>query len=204
MKRSPQPTVHPTALVRESQLGSWTQVAEGAQLVESRLGDYSYVMEHVQAIYTTIGKFCSIASYVRLNPGNHPLERPSSHHFTYRSAQYELGEDDLAFFRWRRENLVSIGHDVWIGHNATVLPGVRVGNGAAIGAGAIVTKEVEPYTVVAGVPAKPVRRRFSPHLAERLEALAWWDWPHERLRARLGDFRGNVEAFLEKYEGASL
>lgn len=204
MKRSPQPTVHPTALVQESQLGSWTQVAEGAQLVESRLGDYSYVMEHVQAIYTTIGKFCSIASYVRLNPGNHPLERPSSHHFTYRSAQYELGEDDLAFFRWRRENLVSIGHDVWIGHNATVLPGVRVGNGAAIGAGTIVTKEVEPYTVVAGVPAKPVRRRFSPHLAERLEALAWWDWPHERLRARLGDFRGNVEAFLEKYEGASL
>lgn len=204
MRLSPQPTVHPTALVRDSQLGSWTQVAEGAQLVESFLGDYSYVMEHVQAIYTSIGKFCSIASYVRLNPGNHPLERPSSHHFTYRAAQYELGEDDLAFFRWRRETPVSIGHDVWIGHNVTVLPGVRVGNGAAIGAGAIVTKEVEPYSVVAGVPAKPVRRRFSPPIAERLEALAWWDWPHERLRASLGDFRGNVEAFLEKYEGASV
>jgi len=204
MKLSPQPTVHPTALVRDSQLGSWTQIADGAQVLESRLGDYSYVMEHAQIIYTVIGKFCSIASYVRLNPGNHPLERPSSHHFTYRSAKYDLGEDDAEFFEWRRENTVHIGHDVWIGHNATVLPGVSVGNGAAIGAGAIVTKDVEPYTVVAGVPAKPTRRRFNPEIAERLETLAWWDWPRSVLERRFPDFRGGVEAFLEKYEGVTV
>lgn len=199
MKLSIQPTVHPSAVVQHSSLGAWTQLAAGVQFLESSLGDYSYVMEHSQVIYSEVGKFCSIASYVRLNPGNHPLDRPSSHHFTYRASQYALGEDDQAFFAWRREHTVRIGHDVWIGHGATLLPGIKVGNGAAVGAGAIVTRDVESYTVVAGIPAKPLRLRFDPEIAARLEALAWWDWPREYLEQRWLDFRGDVRAFLEKY-----
>jgi len=199
MKLSAQPTVHPSAVVQHSSLGAWTQLAAGVQFLESSLGDYSYVMEHSQVIYSEVGKFCSIASYVRLNPGNHPLDRPSSHHFTYRASQYALGEDDQAFFAWRREHTVRIGHDVWIGHGATLLPGIKVGNGAAVGAGAIVTRDVESYTVVAGIPAKPLRLRFDPEIAGRLEALAWWDWPREYLEQRWLDFRGDVRAFLEKY-----
>ena len=95
-----------------------------------------------------------------------------------------------------------IGHDVWIGHGAIILPGRTIGNGAVIAAGAVVTKDVAPYTIVAGVAAKPVKLRFPEKLANALQELAWWDWEHETLRHALPDFRAlGAEAFVEKYAG---
>jgi hypothetical protein len=166
------------------------------------MGDYSYVVNDGEVAYAAIGKFCSIASHVRLNPGNHPMWRASQAHFTYRASAYwpEQEEDEAAFFDWRRSAPVALGHDVWIGHGAVVLPGRRVGTGAAVGAGAVVTRDVPPYAVAVGNPARVVRPRFAPPVAERLLALAWWDWDHERLRLALPDFRSlSVEAFLEKH-----
>ena len=119
-----QPLIHPEAIVLESHLGAWTEVGARTSLTETVLGDYSYVIHDSDIIYTQIGKFCSIASFVRINPGNHPLERAALHHFSYRSRQFALGEDDdEAFFSWRRAHKVTLGHDVWVGHNATILPG---------------------------------------------------------------------------------
>jgi hypothetical protein len=154
-------------------------------------------------IYTTIGKFCSIAASVRINPGNnHPMERASQAHFTYRARAYWPEEaDEPAFFDRRRASPVTIGHDVWIGHGVVVLPGLTIGTGAVVGAGAIVTRDVAPYAIVVGNPARPVRRRFPEDVAARLERLAWWDWGHERLRRALPDFRAlPIEAFLDRYE----
>ncbi|MGE0698305.1 MAG: chloramphenicol acetyltransferase [Hyphomicrobiaceae bacterium] len=195
-----QPLIHPTASVRESLLGRYTEVGARTTFVESVLGDYSYIVNDGDVIYTTIGKFCSIASHTRINPGNHPMERASQSHFTYRASAYFPGEaDEEAFFAWRRSHAVSIGHDVWIGHGAIILAGRSVGTGAVIAAGSIVTKDVPAYTIVAGNPARPVRQRFKASIAERLLSLAWWDWSHDRLHGALGDFRSlTVEAFLEK------
>jgi hypothetical protein len=154
-------------------------------------------------IYSEIGKFCSIAAFARINPGNHPLDRPALHHFTYRSRSYDLADDDdREFFEWRRVHKVVLGHDVWIGHGAVVLPGVKIGTGAAIGAGSIVSKDVPAFAVAAGVPAKVIRFRFDAAVQADLFALAWWDWPRERLAAALPDFRtlGTTE-FIAKYGG---
>jgi len=195
---SPEPTLHDPVSISESELGKWTEVRHGARLNQSVLGDYSYLMERVQLDFTTIGKFGNIASDARLGPTNHPIDRPSAHHFTYRSAMYDLGEDDSSVFEWRADQSVAVGHDVWIGHGAMVLPGVEIGNGAVVGAGSVVTADVEPYTVVAGVPAEPIRRRFDPEIAARIEATEWWEWDHETLADRLDAFR-DLEEFLDQY-----
>ncbi|WP_026871323.1 DapH/DapD/GlmU-related protein [Inquilinus limosus] len=198
----PEPLIHPTARVSASRLGTYTEVGAQAVLDEVELGDYSYLMDGAMAWCVEIGKFCSIAAYTRLNAPNHPTWRATQHHFTYRSAAYGLSDaDDDDFFAWRRDNRVAIGHDVWIGHGAIVLPGVTVGTGAAIGAGAVVTRDVAPYTIVAGSPARPIRRRVTEAVEARLLALAWWDWPHDRLRSALADFRTlDAEAFCAKHE----
>ncbi len=207
---SERPAIDPTAHVRLSTLGRYTEIGARTSFAESTLGDYSYIVNDGEIIHTTIGKFCSIAAHVRLNPGNHPMWRASQSHFTYRSSAYfgpgdagpdDRGEtDDADFFAWRRAHPLTIGHDVWIGHGVVVMPGVTIGNGAVIGAGAIVTKDVARYQIVAGVAAKPIKDRFPPAIADALEALAWWDWEHERLRHALEDFRTlSVEAFIAKH-----
>ena len=197
------PLVHPSASVRESRLGRYTEVGPRTSVIESELGDYSYVVNDSDIIYTRIGKFCSIAAQTRINPGNHPMHRASQSHFTYRSSRYFPGEsDEAAFFDWRRSQPVDIGHDVWIGHGAIVLPGRKIGTGAVVAAGSVVSKDVPDYCIVAGVPARLVRRRFEPGVSERLLRLRWWDWHHERLHKALGDFRRlSVEAFLERNDG---
>jgi phosphonate metabolism protein (transferase hexapeptide repeat family) len=202
---SPAALIHPTADVRDCVLGAYTEVGARTSLLEVSLGGYSYVVNDSNIVYATIGKFCSIAAMTRINPGNHPMQRASQSHFTYRASAYFPGEaDDAAFFDWRRSHHVDIGHDVWIGHGAVILPGRRIGTGAVVAAGAIVTKDVAPYSVVAGNPARVVRQRFTDGIAQRLQALSWWDWSHDQLRAALPDFRAlSAEAFLEKFESLS-
>jgi hypothetical protein len=196
------PTIDPTAKLHETKLGAYCEVGPRTILHEVSMDDYSYVVNDAQITYTTIGKFCSIAAMTRINPGNHPMHRATQAHFTYRASAYFPGEsDDLEFFEWRRSHHIHIGHDVWIGHGAIILPGRNVGTGAVIAAGAIVTKDVPAYTIVAGNPARPVKRRFSEDIAGRLAELAWWNWDHETLRGALRDFRRlAVEDFLDKYE----
>ncbi len=197
-----EPRVHTTAELKSCRLGRHVAIGERVVLREVSVGDYSYFERHGEAIYTQIGKFCSIAANVRINALEHPMERVTTHKITYRPNEYFkfLGLD-RDFRERRRAKRVVVGNDVWIGHGAVVMPGVTLGDGAVVGANAVVTRDVAPYTVVAGAPARPLRARFAPEVAARLSALAWWDWPAEKLAEAIPDMQAlAVEAFLDRWE----
>ena len=197
---SVQPTVQEGAIVDDFELGMWTEVGKGTVLKHGSMSDWSYITEGCHVVWTTIGKMCSIANSTRINPGNHPTWRATQHHSVYRAKAYGLGEDDHAFFEWRKSDWVTIGHDVWIGHGVTVTAGVNIGTGAVVGAGAVVTKDVEPYTIVGGVAASELKRRFSKEQAEALMEIAVWDWNYTAYKAALPDIRAlDIDSFIEKY-----
>lgn len=196
-----EPRIHPTAELKSCRLGRYAIVGERVILREVSVGDFSYFERHAEAIYTTIGKFCSIAANTRLNALEHPIERITSHKVSYRPNEYFrwLGVD--ADFKARRQaKTVRIGHDVWIGHGAVVAPGVAIGNGAVVGANAVVTRDVQPYEIVAGAPARQLRFRFEPDVRARIEALAWWDWPVAKLADAVPDMQTmRIEDFLDRW-----
>jgi phosphonate metabolism protein (transferase hexapeptide repeat family) len=195
--------LHPDCEITEATFGAYTEVGRGTRIAHSVFGDYSYCDRYCDIANAEVGRFANIASFVRIGATDHPLDRASLHHFMYRSASYwDDAADDADWFAQRKARRARIGHDTWIGHAAQIKPEVTVGHGAVVASGAVVTKDVAPYTIVAGLPARPVRARQPAGIAERLIALAWWDWDHDRLRAALPDFRAlGAEAFLEKYGG---
>lgn len=197
------PYIHPDCDITESQFGAYVEIGRGSRVAYSTLGDYSYCDRYADIANAQIGKFANIAAFSRIGATDHPLHTAACHHFLYRSADYwDDTERDEAFFEHRQSRIAHIGHDTWIGAGAMIKPEVVLGDGAVVASGAVVTKDVDPYTIVAGTPAKPLRLRQPREIADRLIALAWWDWPHDALRAALEDFRAlEAEAFLEKYEG---
>jgi len=197
------PFIHPECDITESQFGAYVEIGKGSRVAYSTLGDYSYCDRYADIANAQIGKFANIAAFSRIGATDHPLHTAACHHFLYRSADYwDDTERDEAFFEHRHSRIAHIGHDTWIGAGAMIKPEVVLGDGAVVASGAVVTKDVDPYTIVAGTPAKPLRLRQPREIADRLIALAWWDWPHDALRAALEDFRAlEAEAFLEKYGG---
>ena len=204
--KDPEPRIHPTAELKGCKLGRYASIGERVVLREVTVGDFSYFERHSEAIYATIGKFCSIAANSRVNALDHPIERLTQHKVSYRPNEYFrwLGVD--ASFRERRQaQAVTIGHDVWIGHGAVIMPGLHIGNGAVVGANAVVTHDVPPYTIVTGVPARPLRSRFAADIAARIERLAWWDWPVEKLARAVPDMQAMpIEAFLDRWEDSAV
>lgn len=192
------PYLGANCLIKDSYFGAYVEIGDGNNIQESTIGDYSYTTENCQIIYSTIEKFVNIASYVRINPSPHPMHWASQHHMLYRKEMFGFGEDDESFFNWRRQKKVTIGNDVWLGHNVTVMGGVSIGDGAVIGSGSIVTKDIPPYAIAVGNPAKVIKYRFNEKAIENLQAIAWWNWDRQQLQSALEDFK-NIEKFIEKY-----
>ncbi len=145
-----------------------------------------------------IGKFCSIACGAKFlfNAANHSLCSLSSYPFPIFFEEWGLEPDPVSIARaWDNHGDILVGNDVWIGFEAVILAGVSIGDGAIIGSRAVVTKDVPPYTIVDGVPAKPIRRRFDNEIISKLLALRWRDWPEEKIRRNLKAIQaGNISA----------
>ncbi|MBI4857834.1 MAG: CatB-related O-acetyltransferase [Acetobacterium woodii] len=153
---------------------------------------YHYSINQDQLI---IGKFCSIACGAKFifTSANHALKSLSTYPFPLFWEEYDL-EQKAVTQAWDKKGDIVIGNDVWIGYEAVIMSGVQIGNGAIIGTRAVVTKDVEPYTIVGGVPAKPIKRRFDDEIINKLQSLCWWDWDKKQLREKLNDIMcGNID-----------
>lgn len=150
----------------------------------SSIGRYSSIGRNATIHNAKIGAFCSISWNVTIGATSHPVSHPSTHAFPYVS-RYQFVKDDHRIVQG-----TVVGSDVWIGANAIILPGVTIGNGAVIGAGSVVTKDVPSYFIVAGVPAKQIGERFDREVASLLESISWWDWDEDRIKTNM-DFFGS-------------
>lgn len=166
---------------------------------DPRLFEQNNVLYHypVNGDRLIIGKFCSIACGAKFlfNSANHSLASLSTYPFPIFYEEWGLNIQDVAA-AWDNKGDIVIGNDVWIGYEAVVLAGVTIGDGAVIGARAVVTKDVPPYAVVGGVPARLIRRRFPDDTISALLALRWWDWPADKIKPRLSALQaGQIEEF---------
>ena len=157
---------------------------------------YHYPINHERLI---IGKFCSIACGVKFlfNCANHTLKSLSTYTFPLFYEDWELEKSNVAS-AWDNKGDIVIGNDVWIGFEAVILAGVKIGDGAIIGARAVVTKDVPPYSIVGGIPAKVIRKRYSPDIIEQLLSLRWWDWTKDSIKRNLPFIMaGNIENIID-------
>lgn len=148
-----------------------------------------------------IGKYCSIACGARFlfNAANHAMRSLSTYPFPIFYEEWEHGI--WADKAWDNKGDIVIGNDVWIGYEAVIMAGVTVGDGAIVGTRALVTKDVPPYTIVGGVPARPIRRRFSEDVVERLLRLRWWDLSPEKILPTIQDMQeGNIDSALRRLQ----
>ena len=157
---------------------------------------YQYPVNHDRLL---IGKFCSIACGAKFlfNSANHALGSLSTYPFPIFYDEWGLDGKNVAD-AWDNKGDITLGNDVWIGYEAVILAGVTIGDGAIISARAVVTRDVPPYAIVGGVPARLIRRRFDEATIESLLALQWWDWEPERIRRALPVLQAGDIAALSK------
>lgn len=146
-----------------------------------------------------IGKFCSIACGAKFifNCANHTLKSLSTYTFPLFFEEWDLLKSEVAS-AWDNKGDIVIGNDVWIGYGAVIMAGVTIGDGAIIGTRAVVTKDVEPYSIVGGIPAKEIRKRFAPDVIKRLMELQWWDWQKEQIQKAIPAIQsGDIETLYK-------
>lgn len=185
------------AYVYKTKLGLYTTIYDNTSLTQCEIGDYTYIAHNSNFSNAKVGKFCSIGPGVRCGLGRHPSKKFVSTHPIFFSTlkQAQISFSDQSYFK--EISRIEIGNDVWIGANAIILDGVSIGDGAIIGAGALVNKNVPPYAIVGGVPAKIIRYRFTKDQIEFLLKDQWWNKPDEWLK-RNYKIMHDIEAYKKK------
>lgn len=180
-------------VIEAASLAAGSRVAYGSKVVASSLGRYSYIGPGCTVVHASIGSFCSIADGCIIGGAAHPVDWVStSPAFHVGRNILETNYSDEPFDPYQETH---IGNDVWIGSHCLIRAGVRIGHGAVIGMGAVLTHDVGPYEIWAGNPARFIRARFSPEVAARLVESEWWDLSDQRL-ASMGPLFSNVMSFL--------
>ena len=196
-----QQTVYLNAVIKDPQIEVGDYTIYNDFIADPLLFEKNNVLYHypIHREKLIIGKFCSIACGTKFlfNCANHTLKSLSTYTFPLFYEEWELEKSNITT-AWDNKGNIVIGNDVWIGYEAVILAGVTIGDGAIIGSRAVVTKDVPPYTIVGGLPAKPIRRRYDEETAARLEKLRWWDWPEAQVRRAIPLLQaGDLDA-LEK------
>lgn len=187
--RRPGCELHPTSdVTKDSVLEPPMQVYPGARIWSSSVGRCSYIGADSLLVAAEVGRFCSIAPRVIVGGGIHPSRNWVSTSPCFYSSRAQAAATFTDLNRIDEVPNTSIGNDVWIGYAAVILPGIQVGNGAIIGAGSVVTKNVADYSVVVGNPGRVARLRFSQEDINWLLQIAWWNWPIEKLKMHAADF----------------
>lgn len=195
--------------VARSVFEGYNAVYENSMVLYCNVGLFTYISSHTSLAHTKIGRFCSIADHVDICLGYHPTSVFVSTHPTfYDNTSLRLGatlhKGERLFKDIFRKNQVDpnyqivIGNDVWIGSHSIIMGGVTIGDGAVIAAGSVVTKDVEPYSIVGGAPAKHIKFRFSEDKIKHLLDIKWWNWPFDKIAENYTDF-SDIEHFLNKY-----
>lgn len=168
------------------QIDSTAKIDAECALTKVTMGRYSYVGSGTRITDAFIGNFCSIGAHCGIGGGIHPTDMVSTSPAFLKGSNI-LGKN-FAQIPYAASSKVIIGNDVWIGEGVCILSGVKIGDGAVLGAHAVVTHDVEPYTIVAGVPAKEIRKRFSENIITELNQLRWWDWADDKIAKYAGYF----------------
>lgn len=186
--------IHRPAL-RDCDIDKTAKVGMASNCIRVKMGRYSYMGFYNSICDTTIGSFCSIASYCAIGGGRHPLNAVSTSPVFY-AGRNSMGKN-FSNIPEEENQGVEIGNDVWIGEAVFINDGVKIGTGAVIGAHSVVTKDVPPYAIVAGAPAKILRYRFDEETIQRLLESKWWEWSDEKL-ANKAEFFDAPERLLQQ------
>lgn len=175
-------------------LGDYVNLAHHAAVSNSIIGSRTSIGRYSKIHYAEIGKYCSISWDVTIGAMDHPLHSVTMHAFSWQN-KFGLQKGKPTSIPHRE--MLYIGNDVWIGCGVVIMPGVRIGDGAVIGAGAVVTHDVQPYEIVAGVPAKHIRWRFDEEVRTKLLSIKWWGWDDKTIQENIGLFSPDVDLTIQ-------